>query len=81
LSGYSGTEHEKPASTLAVQQTSGLVLMHNGHVADAVYGTNSGGITAASEHVWRGNPEPYLRSVRDISPSFMLVTARSAQTR
>jgi stage II sporulation protein D len=77
--GYSGTEHEKPASTRAVEQTSGLVLMHGGRVADAVYGTNSGGITAASDDVWRGAPEPYLQSVRDISPKLHAQTARLLQ--
>lgn len=42
--------------------------MYRGHIADAVYGTNSGGITASDEDVWRGKPTPYLRGVRDFSP-------------
>ena len=67
--GYPGIENEKARSTQAVEQTAGLVLFHKGRIADAVYGTNSGGITAASEDVWRGTPEPYLKSKRDFSPS------------
>ena len=67
--GYPGIENEKARSTQAVEQTAGLVLFHKGRVADAVYCTNSGGITAASEDVWRGTPEPYLKSKRDFSPS------------
>jgi len=63
--GYPGTENEKARSTLAVEQTAGYVLMHNSEIADAVYGTNSGGITADSTDVWRGGPVPYLRNVLD----------------
>lgn len=66
--GYSGTENESARSNMAVDQTVGLAMFHNGRVADAVYGTNSGGITSAAEDVWRGPPEAYLRSVRDYSP-------------
>src|SRR5690606_21178865 len=66
--GYPGVENESAATTQAVEQTAGLVMYHNGRVADAVYGTNSGGITAASEDVWRGSPRAYLRSRPDFSP-------------
>jgi SpoIID/LytB domain protein len=71
--GYPGTENETARTTLAVEQTKGLVIYHNGQIADAVYGTNSGGITASSEDVWRGPPEPYLKSKRDFAtaPSFV----------
>jgi stage II sporulation protein D len=63
--GYPGTENEKARSTLAVEQTAGYVLTYNGAIADAVYGTNSGGITADSTDVWRGPAVPYLRNVPD----------------
>jgi stage II sporulation protein D len=63
--GYPGTENENARSTLAVEQTAGLVLTYNGEIADAVYGTNSGGITADSTDVWRGPAVPYLRNVPD----------------
>ncbi len=66
--GYPGIENENARSSQAVEQTAGLVLFHKGRIADAVYGTNSGGITAASEDVWKGTPEPYLKSKRDFSP-------------
>jgi len=65
--GYSGTENEKPSSSRAVEQTAGLAIFYRGRVADAVYGTNSGGITASSADVWRGPAKPYLRGVRDYS--------------
>lgn len=65
--GYPGAANEKPSTTLAVQQTKGQVLYYKGRIADAVYGTNSGGLTASSEDVWSGRT-PYLRGVRDFSP-------------
>lgn len=70
--GYPGTENEKPRSTLAVEQTAGLVLTYNGKIADAVYGTNSGGITADSTDVWRGPAVPYLRNVYDFAQNSSL---------
>lgn len=73
--GYPGMENESERSSLAVEQTAGLVLMRDGKIADAVYGTNSGGITADKNDVWRGGPEPHLRSVRDFDPRLHRETA------
>lgn len=67
--GYAGTENETLLSTRAVLQTAGLVLMHNNKLVDAVYATNSGGLTAGAADVWSGSPRPYLQSVRDYSPA------------
>lgn len=64
--GYPGTENETPMSSRAVQETRGLAIFHGGRIADAVYGTNSGGVTASSSDVWRGQ-EPYLVGVADFS--------------
>ncbi len=66
--GYPGVENESPRTTQAVEQTNGLVMFHNGQIADAVYGTNSGGITAASEDVWQGAGRGYLQRRVDASP-------------
>lgn len=63
--GYPGVENEKSATTRAVVATSGLALFQNGRPIDAVYSTNSGGITASASDVWRGGDVPYLQSVRD----------------
>ena len=79
--GYPGTENEKPSTTTAVEQTSGMVLMHNGQIADAVYFTNSGGMTASSADVWRGNGEAHLQSVRDFSPQLHPEMARVVKDR
>ncbi len=67
--GYPGTENESERTSQAVEQTTGLALFYNGQIADAVYGTNSGGITASDQDVWRGSPDPYLQSRGDFSPN------------
>ena len=64
--GYPGTENEKPDTSRAVEATRGLVLMSGNRIADAVYGTNSGGLTADADDVWKNDGKiPYLASVRD----------------
>ncbi len=64
--GYPGTENEKPSTSQAVEATKGLAIYHNGRPIDAVYSTNSGGITANARDVWKGaTPITYLQSVPD----------------
>ncbi|AZR73327.1 hypothetical protein BBF96_07990 [Anoxybacter fermentans] len=58
----------------AVDETRGIVAMHNGHVIDAVYFSTSAGYTANNEEVWHnsrtgsfpGEPIPYLRAKSQI---------------
>ncbi len=64
--GYPGTENEKPTTTQAVEATKGIALFYGGRPIDAVYSTNSGGVTASARDVWRGDV-PYLQSVHDFS--------------
>ena len=64
--GYPGIENEKPTTSAAVEQTKGLAIYQNGRPIDAVYSTNSGGITANARDVWKGTtPVTYLQSVPD----------------
>ncbi|RYG68360.1 SpoIID/LytB domain-containing protein, partial [bacterium] len=64
--GYPGTENEKPTTSAAVEGTKGLALYKDGRPIDAVYSTNSGGITAAARDVWKATtPITYLQSVPD----------------
>ena len=72
--GYPGTENEKPASSSAVETTKGLAIFKGGKPIDAVFCTNSGGITANAGDVWTtsGNVS-YLQSVRDFSADSPLV--------
>lgn len=61
---YTGTAAEKTASTAAVRATRGEVLTYCGRPIEALFHTDSGGMTENSEDVW-GSHVPYLRAVRD----------------
>lgn len=61
---YTGTAAEKTASTAAVRATRGEVLTYGGKPIEALFHTDSGGMTENSEEVW-GSHVPYLRAVRD----------------
>ena len=73
--GYPGAENETPASTAAVFATRGEILTYAGHPIDAVYCTNSGGITASSADVWH-HDAPYLQSVPEGPDPLGVGTAR-----
>jgi len=63
--GYPGTENEKPTTTQAVEMTKGLALYYKDKIIDAVFSTNSGGITAAANDVWNSSSQiPYLVSIK-----------------
>ena len=49
----------------AVQETSGMVLMHEGEICDARYSKACGGITENFENVWEPKEHAYLISVID----------------
>jgi stage II sporulation protein D len=69
---YSGVSTESDNSNVAVAETSGLVLKHEGKTITAFFHSTSGGSTEFSENVWN-KPLPYLRSVPDYddaSPHF-----------
>ena len=67
--GYPGTENENPATTRAVVETRGLVALSGGKIADTVYGTNSGGLSANATDVWKSDRISYMQSVRDWAPN------------
>lgn len=68
--GYPGTENEKPSTSRAVDETRGLAIFQGGRPIDAVYSTNSGGITASARDVWKATtPVSYLQSVPDFPAS------------
>lgn len=62
---YEGMSAETRATTEAVNSTRGEVLFYKGTVIDALFHTDSGGMTEFSEHVW-GSPVPYLRAVEEL---------------
>jgi SpoIID/LytB domain protein len=64
---YKGLTGTHPRADEAIRQTSGLVLTYNGELVDAVYSSTNGGISAAFEDVWDGDPRPYLRRQADVA--------------
>lgn len=64
---YKGLTGTHPRADEAIRQTSGLVLTYNGELVDAVYSSTNGGVSAAFEDVWDGDPRPYLRPQADIA--------------
>jgi stage II sporulation protein D len=61
---YGGSDDERPASSRAVDETRGQVLMHEGRVALPYFHSNSGGITEDAKNVWLVDI-PYLKTVQD----------------
>lgn len=61
---YTGTAAEKSVSNAAIKATRGEVLTYGGKPIEALFHTDSGGMTENSEDVW-GSHVPYLRAVKD----------------
>ena len=61
---YTGTTAEKSASNAAIKATRGEVLTYGGKPIEALFHTDSGGMTENSEDVW-GSHVPYLRAAKD----------------
>ena len=69
---YSGTGHETPRTTAAIEATRGEVLFEAGgeDLADPVYSANCGGHTENNENAWPEMPAlPSLRGHRDSAPN------------
>jgi SpoIID/LytB domain protein len=62
---YRGWLEPFPRTDQAIRNTRGLVLTHANRLVDAVYSSTTGGVTAAFEDVWDGEPRPYLQPVVD----------------
>jgi stage II sporulation protein D len=66
---YGGADAETVVGNLAVDVTTGLVLLYDGRVVNAPYHSTCGGSTAEPQDVWRtGGGEPYLQRVSDQIP-------------
>ena len=62
---YEGMSAEMQSTTAAVNSTRGEVLFYKGAIIDALFHTDSGGMTEFSEHVW-GSTVPYLRAAKEL---------------
>jgi stage II sporulation protein D len=65
---YGGVGAETRVGNVAVDATSGLVLLYGGQVVNAPYFSTCGGSTAEPQDVWRTGAEPYLKRVSDQIP-------------
>ena len=61
---YGGMDGEQEITNRAVDETYGMIITYNGEIIDALYHSNSGGVTEDSLEAW-GNNYPYLISVDD----------------
>lgn len=61
---YRGLVDEAPGTQVAVNATSGQVLINSGEIIEAVFHSSAGGCTDNVEEVWI-QPLPYLRSVKE----------------
>ncbi|WP_315443385.1 SpoIID/LytB domain-containing protein [uncultured Selenomonas sp.] len=62
---YEGMAAETRTTTDAVNHTRGEVLFYKGNVIDALFHTDSGGMTESSENMW-GSSVPYLHAVTEV---------------
>ena len=62
---YEGRAAETRTTTDAVNHTRGEVLFYKGSIIDALFHTDSGGMTESSENVW-GSSVPYLHAVTEV---------------
>lgn len=70
---YRGAGVERVPSNMAVDQTLGQVLTHDGRMIAAYFHSSSGGYTETGAAVW-GEPRPYLQAVPDFdqqSPRYL----------
>ncbi|ETT67298.1 sporulation protein [Paenibacillus odorifer] len=66
---YNGIGSEAPSIIKAVDTTAGEVLMSGGKVVEAVFSSNSGGVTADPSEVWANGGDVFasVPSVEDVS--------------
>ena len=62
---YGGVAVERSGAAQAIRVTRGEVLEYNGQLVDAMFHTDSGGMTENSEDVWGGRL-PYLRAAQEV---------------
>ncbi|MCG9893600.1 MAG: SpoIID/LytB domain-containing protein [Thermosynechococcaceae cyanobacterium MS004] len=66
---YEGLNDTDAKADKAIVATRGQVLTHKNELIDALYSSTTGGVTAAFEDVWEGNPRPYLTAKIDAYPN------------
>ena len=66
LGGSNNSDAVKKVNKLkdAVESTKGIIITYDGKPIDALYHSNSGGITEDASEVWAGRDIPYLKCVK-----------------
>ncbi len=62
---YEGLTQTYIPADQGIESTRGLVVTAGGQLADTVYSSTTGGVTAAFDDLWDGPNPPYLKSVLD----------------
>lgn len=62
---YYGLGDTVPVADQAIAATRGLVLTYQNQLADALYSSTTGGVTAPFDDIWNGAGRPYLQAVVD----------------
>ncbi|NJN23370.1 MAG: SpoIID/LytB domain-containing protein, partial [Acaryochloridaceae cyanobacterium RL_2_7] len=66
---YRGLDASTSSVDQAISATTGKVLTYSNELVDALYSSQTGGVTAQFEDVWEGQARPYLRSRIDAAPN------------
>lgn len=62
---YGGFSAETESTNKAVEDTKNMVVKYNGKIANTIFGSSSGGITADASEVWGGEKLEYMTSFVD----------------
>jgi len=62
---YGGLASRTSSAIAAVDETSGRIIVSNGHIVDTVYHANCGGVTEDSNRIWSAPYDPSLVKISD----------------
>lgn len=74
---YYGLNGATKKTDQAIASTRGQVLTYKNELVDALYSSNTGGVTAYFSDVWNGEDRPYLRPVVDAPKNIWNISEKS----
>jgi len=74
---YYGLNGATKKTDQAIASTRGQVLTYKNKLVDALYSSNTGGVTAYFSDVWNGEDRPYLRPVVDAPKNIWNISEKS----
>lgn len=74
---YDGLNGASKRTDQAIASTRGQVLTYKNKLVDALYSSNTGGVTAYFSDVWNGEDRPYLRPVVDAPKNIWNISEKS----